>query len=112
MFTDNAQLMRGNETYRVVPAPKEQRQYPNSVAPARTSQGDSSLEVDERSIFLGSLPYGVTEDEIRDLFAPFGTIVSCSIISKHMLGKSNIALNVGNHADKICRSWDEYICFR
>lgn len=32
------------------------------------------------SIYVGNLPYSVTEDEIREVFAPFGTVHSVKIV--------------------------------
>lgn len=31
-------------------------------------------------LFVGGLPYSVTDDELQQLFAPFGTIVSAKVI--------------------------------
>jgi hypothetical protein len=81
------QLMRDNETYRVVPAPKEARQAPYPLAAPRTPQGELYLDNDSRSVFLGSLPDSVTEEELRELFAYLGTITSCNIISKPLTSK-------------------------
>ena len=82
-----AQLMRDNEIYRVVPAPKEARQAPYPLAAPRTPQGELYLDNDSRSVFLGSLPNSVTEEELRELFAYLGTITSCNIISKPLTSK-------------------------
>ncbi|HEY1835285.1 MAG TPA: RNA-binding protein [Candidatus Saccharimonadales bacterium] len=31
-------------------------------------------------LFVGGLPYSVTDDQLRDLFAPFGTVASAKVI--------------------------------
>lgn len=41
-----------------------------------------------KKLYVGSLPYSVTEDELRELFAPFGTIESIRIISDKYTGQS------------------------
>lgn len=41
-----------------------------------------------KKLYVGSLPYSVTEDQLRDLFAPFGNIESCRIISDKFSGQS------------------------
>ena len=40
------------------------------------------------NIYVGSLSYDVTEDEIRDVFTPYGEISSISIIKDKFSGKS------------------------
>jgi len=39
-------------------------------------------------IYIGNLPYVVTEPELNDLFAPYGTIESVKIITDRFSGKS------------------------
>lgn len=41
-----------------------------------------------KKLFVGSLPYNTTEDQVRELFVPFGTIESCRIITDKMTGQS------------------------
>ena len=38
-------------------------------------------------IYVGNLPYNVTEDEIRDLFSQYGNVVSVSIITDRETGQ-------------------------
>ena len=40
------------------------------------------------NIYVGSLSYDVTEDEVRDVFSPYGEISSISIIKDKFSGKS------------------------
>jgi len=41
-----------------------------------------------KKLYIGNLAYEVTEDDIRDLFADFGDVVSVSIITDRYSGKS------------------------
>ncbi len=40
------------------------------------------------NIYVGSLSYDATEDEVRDIFSPYGEISSISIIKDKFSGKS------------------------
>lgn len=40
------------------------------------------------NIYVGNLPYRMTEDELRDLFAPFGEVTSAKIIKDKMTDRS------------------------
>lgn len=39
-------------------------------------------------LFVGGLPFSTTEDELRDAFAPFGTVASVKIINDRETGRS------------------------
>ena len=39
------------------------------------------------NIFVGNLPFSATEDEIRNLFSPFGTVVSVNLITDRDTGR-------------------------
>ncbi len=39
------------------------------------------------SIYVGNLPYTATEDEIRDIFAPFGEVLAVKIIMDRETGR-------------------------
>ena len=39
------------------------------------------------NIFVGNLPFSVTEDEVADLFAPFGNVDSVRLISDRNTGR-------------------------
>lgn len=55
----------------------------NRIAPTPTR--NESLSSPGPSIFLGSLGYNVEEEEIRELFAPFGTITRIKIGMFHCI---------------------------
>ncbi|HPO50331.1 MAG TPA: RNA-binding protein [Spirochaetota bacterium] len=40
------------------------------------------------SIYVGNLPYSVTEDGLKEIFAPYGSVVSARVISDKMSGRS------------------------
>ena len=40
------------------------------------------------NIYVGNLPYSVTEDELRNLFGEFGEVSSANIITDRYTGKS------------------------
>lgn len=39
-------------------------------------------------IYVGSLPYSVTEDDLKEAFAPFGEVASVRLVSDKFSGKS------------------------
>ena len=41
-----------------------------------------------KKLYVGSLPYSLTEEELREVFTPFGPVVSARIITDRMTGKS------------------------
>ena len=40
-----------------------------------------------KRIYVGNLPFSATEDEVRELFAAFGTVTSVSLISDRETGR-------------------------
>jgi cold-inducible RNA-binding protein len=41
-----------------------------------------------KNLFVGNLPFGATEDALRDLFAPFGEVQQVRIMTDRDTGKS------------------------
>jgi RNA recognition motif-containing protein len=39
-------------------------------------------------LFIGSLPYGITETELTDIFSGYGNVVSAKLIMDHFTGQS------------------------
>jgi RNA recognition motif-containing protein len=39
-------------------------------------------------IYVGNLPYSIGEDELRDMFAPFGQVASANVITDRDSGQS------------------------
>lgn len=42
----------------------------------------------DSKLYIGNLSYSVTEDQLRDLFSQFGTVVEVSIITDRESGRS------------------------
>lgn len=40
------------------------------------------------NIYVGNLPFGVTEDELRELFSGYGNVASASLITDKFSGQS------------------------
>jgi len=38
-------------------------------------------------IYVGNLPFSVTESELREAFAPFGDVASCSVVTDRETGR-------------------------
>ncbi|MBN1344129.1 MAG: RNA-binding protein [Phycisphaerae bacterium] len=41
-----------------------------------------------KSIYVGNLPYGITEEQLGELFASYGAVSRASIITDKMTGRS------------------------
>ena len=41
-----------------------------------------------KKLYVGSLPYSITEEQLKDVFAPFGAVVSVRIVTDKFTGKS------------------------
>ena len=41
-----------------------------------------------KSIYVGNLEWNTTDDELNDLFAPFGTVRSAQVIKDHVSNRS------------------------
>jgi len=41
-----------------------------------------------KKLYVGSLPYSVTEDQLREMFEPFGAVASVRLISDKFSGQS------------------------
>ena len=42
----------------------------------------------EKRVFVGGLPYSVSDTELADVFAPHGTVESARVITDQMTGRS------------------------
>ena len=40
------------------------------------------------SIYVGNLPYNLSEDSLKEIFVPYGSVLSARIITDKMTGKS------------------------
>lgn len=39
-------------------------------------------------LYVGSLPYSITDQQLQDMFAPHGTVVSAKVITDRFTGRS------------------------
>ena len=44
--------------------------------------------MNSKKLYVGGLPYSVTEDQLRDIFAAHGTVESATVITDRMTGRS------------------------
>ena len=44
--------------------------------------------MDNKKLFVGNLPWGITNDSLRELFAPVGEVVEAMVITDRMSGRS------------------------
>lgn len=58
----------------------------------------------QKKLYVGSLPYTTTEEELHEIFSPYGEILSVRIISDRMTGRSKgfgfVEMAIGEEADK------------
>jgi RNA recognition motif-containing protein len=58
----------------------------------------------QKKLYVGSLPYTTTEEELHEIFSPFGEVASVRIISDRMTGRSKgfgfVEMVNGEEADK------------
>ena len=40
-----------------------------------------------KSLYVGNLPWSATEDDVRDLFAPYGEVTSVKLVSDRETGR-------------------------
>ncbi len=55
-------------------------------------------------IFVGGLPYSATEQQLNDLFTPYGTVTSARVITDRATGQSRgfgfVEMSAGEEANK------------
>lgn len=44
--------------------------------------------MDKNKLFVGSLPWSINNDSLRELFSQYGEIVDCVVINDRMTGRS------------------------
>ena len=44
--------------------------------------------MNSKKLYVGGLPYSVTEDQLRDIFVEHGTVESATVITDRMTGRS------------------------
>jgi len=62
------------------------------------------------NIYVGNLPYSVTDDELRDVFAAFGNVTSAKIIMDKFSGRSKgfgfVEMENDSEAEEAIKSLD------
>ena len=48
----------------------------------------SAPQVNNSKLYVGNLPYRVRDEELRDMFTPYGDVVSATVIIDKMSGRS------------------------
>ncbi|HEX9731245.1 MAG TPA: RNA-binding protein [Thermoanaerobaculia bacterium] len=63
-----------------------------------------------KKIYVGNLPFSATEDEIRGLFAEFGTVESVSLVTDRDSGRPRGFgfVEMSDGADEAIRALDQY----
>lgn len=65
---------------------------------------DTSGTANPAKLFVGNLPYRITEDEIRQAFSEFGTVVDVRLISDRATGRAKgfgfVEMSSGEEANK------------
>lgn len=58
----------------------------------------------QKKLYVGSLPYRISEDELRDLFTPYGEVLSVRIVTDKVTGRSKgfgfVEMNTEDEASK------------
>jgi cold-inducible RNA-binding protein len=49
---------------------------------------DAPQEVNNKKLFVGNLPYGTSEDQLRELFSQYGELSAVTLIVDKMTGRS------------------------
>lgn len=65
-----------------------------------------------KNLFVGSLPYSTTADELNELFSKVGTVVSCAVISDKMTHRSKgfgfVEMSTEEEAQKAIATYNQY----
>jgi hypothetical protein len=84
------QEFRHNQFYKLHVQEKNERGQQGSTASPSSNRGSNRgfrQGSDAKAIFVGGLPVTVTEDQLRDIFNPYGNILDCKVIRKSLVGK-------------------------
>jgi RNA recognition motif-containing protein len=49
---------------------------------------DNIIQREGMKLFIGSLPYNITENELSDLFAQYGDVLNAKLVVDHFSGRS------------------------
>jgi RNA recognition motif-containing protein len=54
----------------------------------QNAPAQSSTEVNSKKLYVGNLPYSMSEDDLRNLFSQYGEITNVTLIIDRMSGRS------------------------
>jgi len=63
-----------------------------------------------KRLFIGGLPYAITEEELKEAFSSAGTVTSASIITDRMTGRSKgfgfVEMSTDDEANAAIAAWN------
>ncbi len=66
----------------------------------------------EKNLFIGNLPYSVTDDQLKDIFSKAGSVVSARVITDKFSGRSKgfgfVEMETEEEAQKAISSIDGF----
>jgi RNA recognition motif-containing protein len=69
-------------------------------------------QVNPNKLFIGNLPYSASEDQLQDLIAPHGTIVSLKLITDRETGRSRgiafVEMSTVEEAEAVIAALNDY----
>ena len=83
------QEFQHNQFYKLHVQQKNERSQQGPTASPSFNRGSNRgfrQGSDAKAIFVGGLPVTVTEDQLRDVFNPYGNILDCEVIRKSLVG--------------------------
>ena len=72
--------MEHNDIYRVIIPPKKNRPSMTTASPASFAPRHSTI--DTKAVFVGNLPHGFTDEELKGLFSQYGGVNSARVVHK------------------------------
>ena len=99
--------------------PFHSRRRVHGIGSLAASLSKCQETIDRMNIYVGNLSYQTTEDELRDLFAEFGDVVSAKLIADKFTGQSKgfgfVEMSNNSEAQKAMdelnasrREWSQY----
>jgi hypothetical protein len=94
----HVQCFRNNEYYKLMVQEKssEPGHRGSSVSPSLHRGANRGFRhgSDAKAIFVGGLPEAVTEEQLRQVFLPYGNILDCKVVRKSLGGKFTLPQSI------------------